>query len=141
VIALDTNLLVYAHVPTAHESHGARAAIQAAAATGDGWGFSVSCVAEFFSVVTQSTPTGATSTAPLVGAFLRGLAEAGAQVWMPRPGFHDRMLALADELGVNGRRISDLQIGLTAREAGAREIWTNDRGFLTVPGLRVVNPF
>jgi hypothetical protein len=141
VIALDTNLLIYAHRPTAAENGRARAAIQEASQSERGWGFAVACAAEFFSVVTQVTLAGSTSTASLAAEFLRELTRAGAQVWVPGHGFHERMFALAERVGTTGRRIYDLQIGLTAREGGATEIWTNDRGFLAVPGLKVVNPF
>jgi len=48
--------------------------------------------------------------------------------------------ALADELEVCGARIFDLQIALIAFEEGATELWTHDRGFASVPGLRVVDP-
>jgi predicted nucleic acid-binding protein len=41
---------------------------------------------------------------------------------------------------IPGTPIFDLQIALTAVESGAREIWTHDRDFLTLPGLRVRNP-
>jgi predicted nucleic acid-binding protein len=37
-------------------------------------------------------------------------------------------------------QIFDLQIAVIAQEAGAREIWTHDQGFLSLPGLRVVDP-
>jgi len=42
---------------------------------------------------------------------------------------------------VQGPRIFDLQIALTAFENGATEIWTHDRNFLSLPGLRVRDPF
>lgn len=36
--------------------------------------------------------------------------------------------------------ILDLQIARTARDNGATEIWTHDRAFPAIPGLRVVDP-
>jgi hypothetical protein len=39
-----------------------------------------------------------------------------------------------------GPRIFDLQIALTAFEGGARELWTADSKFVSVPGLPVVFP-
>lgn len=50
------------------------------------------------------------------------------------------MAELARRLGVRGARIFDLQIALIARDNGARELWTHDAGFVTVPGLRVWDP-
>jgi len=43
-------------------------------------------------------------------------------------------------LDLCGPRIFDLQVGLTALEAGASEIWTHDTGFVGLPGLRIRDP-
>jgi predicted nucleic acid-binding protein len=59
---------------------------------------------------------------------------------VPGPGFAERLLGVADDLDVRGRRIFDLHIALTAFENGAREIWTHDREFVSVPGLRLRFP-
>ena len=37
-------------------------------------------------------------------------------------------------------RVFDLQIGLTAFDNGAHEIWTHDGAFVRIPGLRVRDP-
>ena len=65
----------------------------------------------------------------------------GGHLWQPGPGFPGRLLQAAEARGIHGPRIFDLQIALTAVEAGASEIWTHDQGFVTVPGLRVRDPF
>ena len=44
------------------------------------------------------------------------------------------------ELHVNGNRVLDLQIALCAFEGGARELWSRDVRFVTIPGLRRVSP-
>lgn len=49
-------------------------------------------------------------------------------------------MALASERRAAGPRIFDLQIALMAVEGGARELWTHDRDFVSVPGLRVHDP-
>ncbi|HVE65688.1 MAG TPA: hypothetical protein VNC59_03830 [Thermoanaerobaculia bacterium] len=46
----------------------------------------------------------------------------------------------ADEMGIRGPRIYDLQIALTAFDNGATEMWTHDRAFVPFPGLRVFDP-
>jgi predicted nucleic acid-binding protein len=50
------------------------------------------------------------------------------------------MLQTATQRNVRGARVFDLHIALTAVEAGAREIWTHDSDFVSVPGLRVRDP-
>jgi hypothetical protein len=47
---------------------------------------------------------------------------------------------VAADLAVSGPRVFDLQIAMAAFEGGATEIWTHDRAFVTVPGLRVRDP-
>ena len=50
-------------------------------------------------------------------------------------------MQLAIEKQVAGLRVYDMQIALTAWDNGATEIWTTDRRFTSVPGLRVSDPF
>ena len=44
------------------------------------------------------------------------------------------------ELKIVGRRIFDLQIALIAFENGATELWSHDKNFVGVPGLKVSDP-
>ena len=140
MIAVDTNLLVYAHRTAVPEHRRARDAIQAAADDPRGWGIVLSSLLEFWAVVTHpSAPR--PSTPKEVTSFIATLIDdGGAAIWFPGAGFHARLLRSATDLRVSGARIFDLQIGLVALENGAREIWTHDRGFVTPPGLRLVNP-
>jgi toxin-antitoxin system PIN domain toxin len=139
MIALDTNLLVYAHRSGVAEHKAARIAIERAAA-GGGWGFAAPVVAEFWSVVTHVSATGRPSSADEARRFLLALGEAGAEVWSFGAGFGLRLAQLAADLNVSGNRVFDLQIALCAFEGGARELWTHDARFATVAGLRRVNP-
>lgn len=141
MIAIDTNLLVYAHRRRIPEHERARRAIERAAADPRGWGIVVPCVAEFWSVVTHPSSVGGPSPGDRAAAFLHTLfAEAGARAWLPRVGFWERLTRLALDLGIQGPRIFDVQIALTAFENGATELWTHDRGFVTCPGLAVRDP-
>ena len=137
MIALDTNLLVYAHRSTTPGHKAAMAAIERAAGSG-AWGMAAPVVAEYWSVVTHPAATGRPSTADEALRFLVALEEAGARVWTPGPGFGIRLAQLAAEMGVTGNRIFDLQIALCAFEGGALELWSHDARFVTAPGLRIV---
>jgi len=139
VIALDTNLLVYAHRSATAEHKAARAAIERAAAS-DRWGFAAPVVAEFWSVATHPSASGRPSTPKEALRFLAALADAGAHVWSPGTGFGLRLAQLAADLRVSGNRVFDLQIALCAFEGGARELWSHDARFVTIPGLRLVSP-
>jgi toxin-antitoxin system PIN domain toxin len=139
MIALDTNLLVYAHRSAVPEHRAAMNAIERAASSGT-WGFAAPVVAEFWSVVTHPAATGRPSTPAEAQQFLSALSDAGADVWSPSKGFGLRLAQLAADLGVSGNRVFDLQIGLCAFEGGARELWSHDARFVTIPGLRLVTP-
>ena len=139
MIAIDTNLLVYAHRAATAEHRAARLAIERAAAA-SAWGFPSPVVAEFWSVVTHPAAEGRPSKSGEARRFLSALADAGAEVWSPGAGFGLRLAQLADDLGVVGNRIFDLQIALCAFEGGARELWSHDTRFVTIPGLRLVQP-
>jgi predicted nucleic acid-binding protein len=140
MIALDTNLLVYAHRSAVAEHRAAQDAITRAGRHRDGWGISLAVVFEFWCVVTHPAASGRPSTPEEAAAFVTALETAGAQVWMPGVGFSRRMAQLAAAQAVVGSRIFDLQIALTAFEGGATELWTADRRFMSIPGLPVVCP-
>lgn len=141
MIAIDTNLLVYAHRRGLPEHRAAQKVIQRASEDGRGWGISVQSVAEFWSVVTHPSSAGGPSTLTSAREFLLALrTEAGMQVWSPGPGFDDHLIQFADDLAVAGPRIFDLQIALTALTQGAVELWTHDLGFVKIPGLRLLWP-
>jgi uncharacterized protein len=141
VIAVDTNLLIYAHRAGLPEHRAARRALERLARDEDAWRISQASVAEFWSVVTHPGAAGRPSTASEAARFVtEPWRDGGAQLWLPGAGFGERVLRLATDLAVEGPRIFDLQIALTALEHGAREIWTHDQRFVSIPGLAVRDP-
>jgi toxin-antitoxin system PIN domain toxin len=141
VIAVDTNLLVYAHRSGTPEHRRARRAIENAASSDRGWGIALASVGEFWSIVTHPLIGGGKQAGRRAAAFLRSLAEdADMLVWPPGPGFEGRLVQHALELDVRGARMFDLQIALVALEHGAHEIWTHDRGFVRIKGVSVHDP-
>lgn len=141
MIAIDTNLLVYAHRSGAEGHTQAIEAIERASAGGRTWGIADVTVSEFWSVVTHPSVPGGPSPPESAAGFLNALSEAGARTWLPRADTLSRLVSTAVELGVQGPRIFDLRIALTVLDHGCSEIWTRDRGFISVRGLRVVHPF
>ena len=53
MIAIDTNLLVFAHRMQVPEHRAARKAIEKASMVSDGWGFTLTNLLEFWSIVTH----------------------------------------------------------------------------------------
>lgn len=140
MIAIDTNLLVYAHRTATPEHKAAQRAIEKAFDQ-QPCGISLPSVAEFWSIVTHPRVSKSNSKVfQHAISFFHELEKAGVEVWQAGAGFAQRLAQLAQDLGVQGVRIFDLQIGLIAFESGAREIWTHDTSFVAPPGLRVVDP-
>ncbi len=140
MIAIDTNLLIYAHRGGAPEHRAARQAIEQASESESGWGISASCLAEFWAVVTHPASIGGASKPSTAADFIRAMRGAGAELWVPAARYSERLLTMASELNIQGPRIFDLQIALTAFDNGARELWTHDRKFVSIPGLKVRDP-
>jgi predicted nucleic acid-binding protein len=140
MIAIDTNLLIYAHRSGTREHRSARSAIEAACGSAGGCAITLPSIAEFFSVVTHPAASGRPSSPGDAAAFLAALEEAGAIVLGPGPAFSTRLLQTAADLAVSGPRIFDLQIGLCALDGGATELWTHDANFVKIPGLVIRDP-
>lgn len=140
MIAIDTDLLVYAHRSATPEHRAAWAALESAANLPGGFAITLPSVAEFFGIVTHPASSGRPSSPGEAAAFLRALEEGGLAILGPGPGFAARLLQTADDLEVNGPRVFDLQIALCALDGGASELWTHDRGFVKVPGLALHDP-
>src|ERR1041385_7336597 len=135
MIALDTNVLVYAHRAGAPQHAAARDAIVRALDNPAGWGIAAPTIAEFWSIVTHPKIPGGPSSPSLVTRFFHYLlTEGGGHIWTPGPGFGERLMRWAASLKVRGRKIFDLQIALVAMEHGARQVWTHDEQFVALPG-------
>ena len=141
MIALDTNILVYAHRAGSPEHDKAKVAVLKAVEDSRGWGISLPTIPEFWSIVTHPQIPGGTSSAQVITQFFYYLLNEGnGELWGPGSGFAQRLMQLANRHKVRGRRIYDLQIAAIAHEHGASEIWTHDRSFISVPGLKVCDP-
>jgi toxin-antitoxin system PIN domain toxin len=138
VIAVDTNVLVYAHRGDA--PHHERAARALTSLAGSRWAVPWPCVHEFLAVVTNAriftTPT------PLATALAAlDAAQAGGAVFLSEAGDHLRRLAeLLDTSGASGPKVHDARIAAVCLGHGISELWTADRDFGYFPALRTRNP-
>lgn len=139
MIAIDTNLLVYAHRSDCEWNEPAYACI-ARLATG-AWSIPWPCLYEFTAVVTHPRIWDPPST----------LAQAIDQIeaWLESPGLvllteheaHWPVLRAALEAGrIVGPRVHDARIAALCQSHHVRELWTADRDFGRFPELRVRNP-
>ena len=141
MIAVDTNLLVYAHREDSawHEAAGAR--VSELAERRSPWAIPWPCLHEFFAIVTHpriyAPPTPLASAVDQVEAWL----EAPSVVVLAESEGYWPVLRAALEAGrIAGPQVHDARIAALCRLHGVRELWTADRDFGRFPDLVVRNP-
>ena len=142
MIALDTNVLVYAH--RAESIWHARAfdALRGLAERQAPWAIPWPCVHEFVAIATHPRvfrpPTPLERALDQVDAWL----ESPSVVLLAETGdYWPRLRPLLQAGAVAGPRVHDARIAALCQLHGARELWSADRDFGRFPDLRVRNPF
>ena len=130
MIAVDTNVLIYAHRREA-EFHGVATAKLIRLAEGtEPWALPVFCVIEFMRVVTHRRVFNPPSTIVQAMAFINGVVAAPTcRVALPGADFLGHLETTARQADVRGNLMFDAQIVALCREHGIAEILTNDHDF------------
>jgi toxin-antitoxin system PIN domain toxin len=141
MIAIDTNLLVYAHREDSAWHKAAYARIVELAEGRVPWAIPWPCIHEFLAIVTHpkvyAPPTPLTSAIGQVEAWL----EAPTLVLLSESGDYWRELRTTIEAGrVVGAQVHDARIAALCLQHGVRELWSADRDFGRFPVLRTRNP-
>jgi len=141
MIAVDTNILVYAHREDSPFHTAAARRVAELAEGSAGWAIPWPCLHEFLAIVTHpriyDPPTPPAAALDQVDAWLEApslalLAEA-EEYWTLL-----RSLVMAGR--VTGPRVHDARIAALCRLHGVRELWSADRDFSRFPDLAVTNP-
>ncbi len=141
MIAVDTNILVYAHREDAPFHEAAAAAVAGLAEGRASWAIPWPCLHEFLAIVTHARiydpPSPLASALDQIDAWLESpmvllLAESDRH-WSEL-----RSLVLVGR--VTGPRVHDARIAALCRQHGVRELWSADRDFGRFPDLTAVNP-
>ncbi len=141
MIALDTNLLVYAHRRD-HGQHAAATAVVRSLAEGVvPWAIPWPCLHEFLAITTHprifDPPTTIAAALGQVDAWL----ESPTIVLLAERSEHwPHLRALVDAGDVRGPRIHDARVAAICLAHGVTELWTADRDFGRFPRLRTKNP-
>jgi toxin-antitoxin system PIN domain toxin len=141
VIAVDTNILVYAHREDASWHSAAYARLAELAEGRSAWCIPWPCIHEFLSIVTHprifAPPTPTAAAIEQVEAWL----EAPTLVLLAESGLYWPELRTLLEVGrIAGPRIHDARIAALCVQHGVKELWSADRDFGRFPTLAVVNP-
>jgi uncharacterized protein len=137
VIAVDTNILVYAHREELGRHEAARRALVELAEGPRPWAIPVFCLGEFLRVITHRRlfdPPFTTDEA--VEALQRVLASPSLRVLVPGDYFLPLLAEAMREAEVSGNLVFDAQIVALCREAGVSELLTEDRDFARFPAFR-----
>lgn len=141
MIAVDSNLLVYAHREDAPWHDTAYVRIAELAEGQAPWAIPWPCVHEFLAIVTH--PKIYAPPTPL------GKALEQFEAWLESPGLvllpetEDYWLQLRPILvtgRVSGPQIHDARVATLCKEHGVTELWTADRDFGRFPGIQTRNP-
>jgi hypothetical protein len=141
VIAVDTNILVYAHREDATWHDVAYSRLAELSEGRAQWAIPWPCIHEFLAIVTHpriySPPT------PLARAIdqLEAWFEAPGLVLLSESGGYWQHLRATLEAGrIAGPKAHDARIAALCVEHGVRELWSADRDFSRFLNLTVTNP-
>jgi hypothetical protein len=141
VIAVDTNVLVYAHREDSEWHAAAYAKLAELAEGGGAWAIPWPCVHEFLAIVTHprifSPPTPLPAAIDQVEAWI----ESPSLVLLAESAVHWQTLRETLLNGkISGPQIHDGRIAALCLQHGVNELWTADRDFGRFSSLAVVNP-
>lgn len=141
MIAIDTNLLVYAHREDSEWHSPAREHLVALANSGNAWAIAWSSVHEFLAIVTHpriyDPPTPQKTAFEAIKAWQE---SPGLQLLHEGPGYFEKLERLCSNARVAGGKIHDARIAAICLNHGITELWTADRDFSLFPELKTRNP-
>jgi len=141
MIAVDTNILVYAHREDSLWHGKAIAKVSNLANSGRPWAITWPSVHEFLAIVTHpkiyDPPTPLPTALAAINAWrgspnLRLLGEG--------PGYFEKLSAQATTAMIRGPKIHDARIAAIFLNHGVKKLWTAGRDFSSFPELSCENP-
>jgi uncharacterized protein len=139
VIAVDTNILVYAYDESSPAHERARAAMERLAST-PSWGLPWIVAGEFYAVLTDARLWREPHVDGALSALDAWIGTPGARLLAELPGQWPRLRTLLAGARPLGRRVHDARIAAVCLAAGVSELWSSDRDFSWYPQLNVRNP-
>ena len=141
MIAVDTNLLVYAHREDSPWHEEALEVVRELAECTSPWAIPWTCIHEFLAIATHSRifspPTPLAKALDQVEAWLESPT---LHLLSEQPGAWESLRTLLVASKMTGPAIHDARIAALCLQHGIRELWTADRDFSRFRELRVRNP-
>lgn len=141
MIALDTNILVYAHrEDSPFHAVAAHRLTDLAEGTAP-WAIPWPCIHEFLAIVTHPRIYDPPTPLALALAQVDAWIESPTLVLLAESDQHwAELRSLVAKAKVAGGRVHDARVAALCRQHGVRELWTADRDFSRFAGLAAVNP-
>ncbi|MBD3006685.1 MULTISPECIES: TA system VapC family ribonuclease toxin [unclassified Streptomyces] len=141
MIAVDTNILVYAHRSDSPFHTAAAAQVKRLAEGRAPWALPWPCLHEFFSIATHPRIYQPPSTTAQALAQIDTWLASPSVVLLSEAGTYWPTLRQALEDGkVSGPLVHDGRIAALCMSNGVRELWSADRDFSRFPALTTRNP-
>lgn len=141
MIAVDTNILVYAHREDAPFHASASRCVTELAEGLAPWAIPWPCLHEFLAVVTHPRIYAPPSTLARAMAQVDAWIESPSLVLLAESQAHWSALSRMLRSGrIAGPQVHDARIAALCIEHGVRELWSADRDFNRFSGLTVTNP-
>jgi uncharacterized protein len=141
MIAIDTNLLVFAHRADAPDHQAAITALRPVLEGPSSWALPWPCLHEFISITTHpGIYKPASNLADAIGFLESLLGSPQLHLLSESAGYFEKLCELALTAHLKGPRIHDARIAALCLHHGVRELWTVDRDFSLFPQLATRNP-
>lgn len=142
MIAVDTNILVYARRAETSFHAKAKLLLEDLAQGEQPWALAWVCIYEFLRVVTHSRVFDPPTDLEAALEDLQSLVESPSLILLGEgPGHWGAMRQTLLSGRATGNLVHDAHIAALLLENGVREILTADRDFSRFPGVRIRNPF
>ncbi|MEJ2205304.1 MAG: PIN domain-containing protein [Gemmatimonadota bacterium] len=141
MIAVDTNLLVYAHRRDSAFHEAAADAVRSLAEGRAPWAIPWPCIHEFLAIATHPRIFDPPTELPAAVDQVRAWLESPSLVLLGESaGYADRLLEALTAAKARGPKVHDGRIAALCLHHGVRELWSADRDFSRFPALTVRNP-
>jgi uncharacterized protein len=141
VIALDTNILVYAHREDSPWHERAFEQVRALAEGRAPWAIPWPCIHEFLAVVTHPRiyrpPTPVVFALDAVSAWME---SPSVVILSETPDYWEALRVIMENGRVAGPLVHDARVMALCAEHGVTELWSADRDLSRLAGVPVVNP-
>jgi len=141
MIAVDTNILIYAHREESDWHSAAFANVRLLAEGKAPWAIPWPCIHEFLAIVTHPRIFSPPTPLPAALAQIEAWLESPSLVMLSEPAGYWTTLSATLKAGkISGPQVHDARIASLCLQHDISELWSADRDFNRFPALTVRNP-